>query len=150
MYTQGKILTLHNLRWPRPLTSALVQVHNIKSHDEHLCLKNFIYVIWKFLHHKEVMAWTSLDAHSHTQTLNSHFDNYVELNASLLQKRVWGRDPQSVTLTFEQQTWVLRVTHHPIMVNICIKLFCNHSKNKQDIDWTNAQPDGRTYTKLNT
>jgi hypothetical protein len=36
--------------------------------------------------HKEVMAWTSLNAHMHTQTLNSHFDKYVLLSASWLDK----------------------------------------------------------------
>jgi hypothetical protein len=31
---------------------------------------------------------------------------------------------------------ILRTIHHPIMVNICTKLFCNLSKNEQDIDRT--------------
>jgi hypothetical protein len=36
--------------------------------------------------HKEVIAWTSLDACMHTQTLNSHFDISVELSTSGLDK----------------------------------------------------------------
>jgi hypothetical protein len=32
--------------------------------------------------HKEVIAWTSLDTRTHTQTLNSKFDYYVEPSAS--------------------------------------------------------------------
>jgi hypothetical protein len=36
--------------------------------------------------HTEVMAWTSLDTRTHTQTLNSYFDNYVELSVSRLDK----------------------------------------------------------------
>jgi hypothetical protein len=54
--------------------------------------------------------------------------------------------PPIVTLTLKQQIWVLCATHHPIMVNISIKLFCNTSKNEQDIDRTNpdSRTDGRT------
>jgi hypothetical protein len=42
------------------------------------------------------------------------------------------RWPVSVLLTFERRTCVLCATNHPMMINICTKLFCSRSKNKQD------------------
>jgi hypothetical protein len=41
------------------------------------------------------------------------------------------------------------LAHHSIMVNICIRLFCNPSVNEHDIDRTNIdrRTDSRTHTK---
>ena len=42
----------------------------------------------------------------------------------------------SVTLTFEQETWVLHMTHCLTVLHICAKFFENPSKDYKDMDWT--------------
>ena len=42
----------------------------------------------------------------------------------------------SVSLTFEQETWVLHMTRRLTVLHICVKLFENPSKDYKDRDWT--------------
>jgi hypothetical protein len=186
-----KAKSWHCISWLWPMTGTLDSWWKFVPQTQFMLFENSSM-------HKEVIAWTSFDAHMHTQTLNSHFDNYVELSTSgldiyplttkhntskhklqtnfdiltFLITGIWNFRT-TLRLTLENicpamhvevtlRTCVLRGppnldlwvadlgfanTHHPIIMIICFKLFCNPSKNKLDIDRINLDrhTDWRTY-----
>jgi hypothetical protein len=88
LYTQDKILTLHHFRWlPQIRWPGLCAWHEVSWWT--FVPQNSIHFIWKFLHAQRrygIDKFGCTHARTHTQTLNNHYDNYIKLSASGLDK----------------------------------------------------------------